>query len=76
MGEPRHETIDLRGLEPPEPLLRILDRLDADDEGPHVFVLARAPTLLYPLLAASGWRHETRVDERGYVLSVHRQRKT
>ena len=64
--------IDLRGLEPPEPLLRILDRLDADHEGPHVFVLARAPTLLYPLLKADRWQHEIQVDERGYVLTVHR----
>jgi hypothetical protein len=71
MVESRNDTIDLRGLEPPEPLLRILDRLDAV-EGPHVFLLAREPVLLYPLLAAGRWRHETRVDERGYVLTVHR----
>ena len=66
------ETSDLRGLEPPEPLLRILEQLDAG-EGPHSFLLAREPVLLYPLLAASHWRHATRVEERGYVLTVYRQ---
>jgi hypothetical protein len=65
------EIVDLRALEPPEPLVRILERLDTR-EGPHVFLLAREPSPLYPLLALSGWRHETRVDERGYVVTVHR----
>jgi len=69
------ETTDLRALEPPEPLLRILERLDADaGNGPHVFLLAREPVLLYPLLVAGHWRHATRVDERGCVLTVYRKR--
>ena len=65
------ETIDLRGLEPPEPLLRILDAIDAS-EGPHRFLLAREPLLLYPLLAAGRWRHELATDERGVMISIYR----
>ena len=66
-------TADLRALEPPEPLLRILERLEADaGNGPHVFLLAREPVLLYPLLVAGHWRHATRLDERGCVLTVYR----
>ncbi len=63
---------DLRDLSPPEPLLRILDALDHEQAGPHVFLLAREPLMLYPLLACGGWRHATLLDERGYVLTVYR----
>lgn len=62
---------DLRALEPPEPLVRILDRLEAGG-GPHLFLLAREPVLLYPLLEAGRWRHTTRLEERGYLLTVFR----
>ena len=63
---------DLRDLPPPEPLLRILDRLEREQAGPHVFLLAREPLMLYPLLAGGGWRHATLLDDRGYVLTVYR----
>jgi hypothetical protein len=65
------DTQDLRDLEPPGPLLRILAQLDSGD-GPHVFLLRREPLLLYPLLATERWRHATRVDERGFVLTIYR----
>jgi hypothetical protein len=71
MADPPDETSDLRGLDPPEPLLRILERIDSG-AGPHVFLLAREPLPLYPLLAAARWRHSTRIDERGYVLTIYR----
>ena len=64
--------VDLRGLSPPEPLLRILDALDRAEAGPHEFLLAREPVFLYPLLAGEGWRHETTLDERGYVVTIYR----
>jgi hypothetical protein len=63
---------DLRDLQPPEPLLRILDALDHAHAGPHVFLLSREPVLLYPLLAGGGWSHATLLDERGYVLTIYR----
>ena len=71
MAADPEDVSDLRGLDPPEPLLRILERLEAGG-GPHVFLLAREPLPLYPLLDAARWRHTTRVDERGYVLTVMR----
>jgi len=64
--------IDLRGLDPPEPLVRVLEALESG-AGPHWFLLSRAPSMLYPLLARDGWRHELRRDERGFVLRVERR---
>jgi hypothetical protein len=65
--------IDLRGLEPPEPLVRVLDALESGGPGPHSFLLSRAPLMLYPLLARDGWRHDLKRDERGYLLRVFRE---
>lgn len=56
--------LDVRGLEPPEPLLRILARLETLDPGDELEVLhERRPLLLYPELEARGFVHET--DELG-----------
>lgn len=63
---------DLRSLDPPEPLLRILECLEAGGGGPHVFLLPREPVPLYAMLAAAGWRHTVRRDERGVELTVYR----
>ncbi len=65
--------IDLRGLDPPEPLVRVIDVLESRGPGPHVFLFSRAPLLLYPLLARDGWHHALRRDERGYELTVFRE---
>ena len=66
------EPLDLRALEPPEPLLRILDRLD-ESEGPHQFLLAREPVPLYALLRLGDWKHEASFDERGVLLRIYRR---
>ena len=66
------EPVDLRGLDPPEPLLRILSALDSDAAGPLVFWLSREPYPLYPMLAASGWRHTLKRDDAAFVLTVTR----
>lgn len=71
-GDPA-PCIDLRGLEPPEPLMRVLDALEASGDGPCVFLLSRAPLPLYAVLAREGWRHALRRDERGYELTVFRE---
>ena len=63
---------DLRGLEPPQPLVHILDFLEKADAGPHVFLLERAPAPLYPLLAAAGWRHAVHQRADGVELVVSR----
>lgn len=72
MSEALPEPCDLRDLDPPEPLLRILDRVEAGGSGPLVFLLSRDPFPLYPLLAAAGWRHGVRRVEAGVVLTVFR----
>ena len=61
--------LDLRALEPPEPLLRVLEALAVND-GARVFLFAREPLPLYRLLAARGWRHRLRVLDIGFELSI------
>ncbi|MEO5677701.1 MAG: DUF2249 domain-containing protein [Usitatibacter sp.] len=64
---------DLRGLDPPEPLVRILDALEAPGDGPHRFLLSRNPVLLYPLLVAGRWRHALRQGDTGFELTLFRE---
>ncbi len=66
-------ALDLRGLDPPEPMLRILEVMEGKAPGPHVFLLAREPRPLYPLLRAQGWRHAVRHVEAGVELEVYRK---
>jgi len=72
MPQTKQTPTDLRGLEPPQPLVRILDFLEKADAGPHAFLLERAPRPLYPLLAAAGWRHTVHHREDGVELVVSR----
>jgi Uncharacterized conserved protein (DUF2249) len=66
-------VIDLRGLDPPEPLLRILDAIAADSAGPHAFLLSREPVVVYRMLAEAGWRHSLSRSERGFELTIRRE---
>jgi hypothetical protein len=66
------QPVDLRGLDPPEPLVRILAALEETD-GARVFLLAREPYPLYALLAASGWSHEVQREGGSVVLSLTRR---
>ncbi len=68
----RPAVVDLRALPPPEPLLHILETL-APGEGRFIFLLAREPRPLYPLLAADGWEHATRLVEQGFEVTVFRR---
>ena len=56
----RTVTIDVRGLEPPLPLVRVLERLETlrDDERLEM-IHDRRPMLLYPQLEARGFAHAT-----------------
>ena len=65
------EPVDLRGLDPPEPMVRILAALD-EAGGPREFLLSREPFPLYVLLAAAGWRHDLSQGPAGVVLTVSR----
>lgn len=51
--------IDVRGLEPPEPMVAILQAIDSG-EADTVLVahLDREPIFLYPELEDRGWNHE------------------
>ncbi len=68
--------LDVRGLEAPEPLERILDELESlrDDEQLDV-IHWREPLLLYPILEEKGWQHQTGYDEktRTYLISIRKK---
>jgi uncharacterized protein (DUF2249 family) len=60
--------IDVRGLNPPEPMLAILRLLQQPDCSTSVIVHhEREPMFLYPELAERGWRHEIVEGEPGEV---------
>ena len=65
---PAPEALDVRGLEPPQPMVRILARLDtmAADETLEV-VHDRHPIFLYPQLDARGFAYETDEEAPGRV---------
>jgi uncharacterized protein (DUF2249 family) len=67
-------TLDVRGLEPPLPMLRVLERLDGIPPGRTLTVLhERRPMFLYPQLEERGFRHETDEPEPGLVRIVIRR---
>jgi uncharacterized protein (DUF2249 family) len=67
-------TLDVRGLEPPLPMVRVLERLDALEPGRSLTVLhERRPLFLYPQLDERGFRHETDEPEPGLVRIVIRR---
>jgi uncharacterized protein (DUF2249 family) len=66
--------LDVRGLEPPEPMVRILAQLDALDPGQTLEVLHdRRPVFLYPQLDDRGFSHETDEPAPGLVRIVIRR---
>jgi hypothetical protein len=51
--------LDLRGLDPPEPMVTILNLIDAGDTAPVLIAhFDREPIFLYPELDDRGWTHE------------------
>lgn len=68
-------TIDVRDLEPPQPMAVVLERLDtlADDEQLAV-LHSRRPLFLYPLLEERGFVHETEEHAPGLVRIVIRRK--
>jgi len=47
--------LDVRGLQPPEPLTRVLDLIDQGETDNLVLHHDREPVFLYPMLAERGW---------------------
>lgn len=56
--------LDVGGLEPPEPMVRILEALDtlADDERLRVLI-DREPVPLYRILLRNGYQYRTTLDD-------------
>jgi len=64
-------TIDNRGLQPPEPMVRILSELGALDEGQELVALMdREPLLLYPELERRGFAWSFEQADDGYRLTI------
>jgi uncharacterized protein (DUF2249 family) len=67
-------VLDVRGLEPPEPMVQILERLDTLAPGQRLVVLhERRPMLLFPQLDERGFLHDTEEVEPGLVRIVVRR---
>jgi uncharacterized protein (DUF2249 family) len=65
-----HRTVqlDVRGLEPPLPMLRVLEAIETLASGQRLEVLHdRRPVFLYPQLEERGCRHATDEPEPGLV---------
>ena len=65
--------VDARGLEPPEPMEKVLQTLARLRPGQSIrMLLHREPFPLYAILTARGYRHETRMEADGsYVILIH-----
>lgn len=70
--------LDVRGLEPPDPMVRILERLETLDPDQELEVLhERRPMFLYPQLDARGFVHETDEPEPGMIrIRIRRQARS
>ena len=70
-------TLDVRDLEPPQPMVLVLERLDSLARGETLEVLHdRRPLFLYPQLDARGFVHETDEPAPGLVRIRIRRAET
>ena len=69
---PLEILVDGRGLEPPEPMEKVMQALALLRPGQGIrFLLHREPFPLYPLLAERGYRHDTQPPPDGsYVILI------
>jgi uncharacterized protein (DUF2249 family) len=71
----RTTLLDVRGLEPPEPMRMVLEQADMLTEGDTLEVIhCRRPVFLYPQLDERGFLHATDEPEPGVVRIVIRRR--
>ena len=67
-------TLDVRGLEPPLPMVLVLERLETLTPNQQLEVVhERRPMFLYPLLDDRGFTHRTEEAEPGVVRIVIRR---
>ena len=74
MPSPTDEIlVDARGLEPPEPMEKVLQTLALLRPGRSIrLLLHREPFPLYAILAERGYRHATQMEADGsYVILIH-----
>lgn len=63
---PEAVHVDLRGLEPPEPLVTVLRMIDCGEVDDVLIAhFDREPIFLYPELIDRGWTHEIMASECG-----------
>ena len=75
-GAPARDRIvlDVRGLEPPQPMVRVLEEIDRLGPGTELEVRhERRPMFLYPQLDERGLIHETDEPEPGLVRILIRR---
>jgi hypothetical protein len=69
--------VDVRGLQPPGPMVAILRLIDSGTAGTVLIAhLDREPVFLYPELDDRGWRYETMsrdTDSGGVILRITRE---
>ena len=71
---PLRTMLDVRGLEPPEPMVRVLEAIDRLAPGGELEVRhERRPMFLYPQLDERGFAYETDEPEPGLVRIVIRR---
>ena len=72
---PGRAVVDVRGLEPPQPMVRVLEEIDRlGPEGELEVRHDRRPVFLYPQLDERGFTHETDEPEPGLVRVLIRRR--
>jgi len=74
----KKRSLDVRELEAPEPLERILSELDSLQSDEQLNVTHwREPLLLYPILTERGWQYKTEYNEknRTYLISIRKDRQ-
>ena len=70
----RRTVLDVRGLEPPQPMVRVLQEIDRLGPGAELEVHHdRRPMFLYPQLEERGFVHETDEPEPGLVRILIRR---
>ncbi len=73
-AEGRARVLDVRGLEPPQPMVRVLEVLERLEPGQQIEVLhERRPMFLYPQLDERGFSHETEEAGPGLVRIIIRR---
>ncbi len=66
--------VDVRGLEPPEPLVRILETVSTLPEGTTLIARTnRRPMFLYPQLEERGFTSQTEEQSDGsFIIQIRR----